>query len=145
MLSLYDFKEMAINKHHISILALCIYLLTICILCFASPTNIPDTPFDLWGLPIDKVVHFLMFLPFPILAFLSFISPRYGIFKEFLLIIVIFGIGCSIAIGTEYIQKFTGYRSFEVKDILADIAGLIAGSALTLGYITLKHYIRNDK
>lgn len=145
MLYLYDLREMALNRQYISISALCIYLVAICALCFMNTSSLPDTALDLWGLPIDKVVHFLMFAPFPILAFFAYNNPKHKILREFLSIIVIFTIGCSIAIGTEYIQKYTGYRSFEVQDMVSDIIGLFVGSIITATYTTLKHYIQNDK
>ena len=49
-----------------------LYLVAICILCFGKFSGSSDFPTSLLGIPSDKIVHFLMFLPFPILAFFAF-------------------------------------------------------------------------
>ncbi|MBR4353186.1 MAG: VanZ family protein [Bacteroidales bacterium] len=41
-------------------------------LCFGTFTPDPDIPRTIFGIPIDKCVHFAMFLPFPILGTLAF-------------------------------------------------------------------------
>lgn len=129
---------MALDKRNISIFALCIYLALICILCFIRPSDLPDTPLELWGIAIDKIVHFLMFAPFPILAYFALSAKtKY--------IILIFIAGCIFSLGTEYIQGLTDYRSFEWKDLAADTLGLLSGSALTLIHSTLKNKRNNDK
>ena len=129
---------MALNKQHISILALCIYIISICLLCFVKPSDLPDTVLELWGIGIDKYVHFLMFLPFPVLTYFALSAKtRY--------IILIFIIGCIFAFGTEYIQGLTDYRSFERGDIVADILGLISGSTLTILHAILTNRKNNDK
>lgn len=122
---------MAQNKGYISILALCIYIATICILCFIRPSELPDTPLELWGIGIDKFVHFFMFAPFPILTY-------FALSTKAKLIIAIFLAGCVFALGTEYIQGLTDYRSFEQADLIADILGLLSGSTFTLIHSILK-------
>ena len=49
-----------------------LYLLAVLYLCFGKFENTPDVPWSLLGIPSDKLVHFGMFFPFPILAFLAF-------------------------------------------------------------------------
>ena len=51
---------------------LVLYLISILVLCFANLSSLPDVSNTLFGIDIDKVAHFLMFLPFPALFFLSF-------------------------------------------------------------------------
>ena len=70
---------MKINKHHIAAFALCIYILAICILCFMNPSDMPDPELDIPGL--DKLVHFMMFVPFPVLAFLTIESQNKSVKK----------------------------------------------------------------
>lgn len=41
-------------------------------LCFGTFTPDPDIPRTIFGIPIEKCVHFAMFLPFPILGTLAF-------------------------------------------------------------------------
>ena len=57
---------------------LVVYLAAVAYVCFAGQGSLPkftDWPFSI---PADKCVHFVLFLPWPILACLSFIeiSPR---------------------------------------------------------------------
>ncbi len=49
-----------------------VYLLAVAYLCFASSSGLPSIKEWHFFIPADKVVHFLMFFPFPILAYLSF-------------------------------------------------------------------------
>lgn len=137
------FRKMKINKHHIAAFALCIYILAICILCFMNPSDMPDPELDIPGL--DKLVHFMMFVPFPVLAFLTIEPQKKGFKTTLTFIILIFLIGCILATGTEYIQKLTAYRSFEISDIAADFIGLLIGSIITFLYTTLKKTRINDK
>lgn len=127
---------MSFNKRHISTIALCIYIATICTLCFINPANLPTTEFDLWGIGLDKLIHFLMFLPFPILAYFSFSKET-----KFIIWIV----GCLFALSTECIQSLSEYRSFEIGDIVADILGLTLGCTLTFIIHTLTKRTRNDQ
>lgn len=129
---------MAANRRNLYRSALCIYLLAVCLLCFINPSSMPDTEFDIHGL--DKIVHLFMFLPFPVLSYLSFEKRESSGREKLTKTIIISAIGCAIAIATEYIQKLTGYRSFEYGDMAADITGLLIGGTITLIYITLtKH------
>ena len=48
------------------------YVAAVLFLCFAHFEQTPAIEWSLWGIPSDKVVHFCMFFPFPILAFLAF-------------------------------------------------------------------------
>ena len=135
---------MKINKQHIAALALCIYILAICILCFMNPSDMPDPSLDIPGL--DKLVHLMMFIPFPVLAYLTIENPKNSFKMNLTFIALIFLTGCILATGTEYIQKLTDYRSFETGDITADLTGLLIGSTLTLLRSTLKKpYTDDDK
>ena len=49
-----------------------VYLAAVLVLCFGKFPSSEDVPKYLWGIPTDKIVHFLMFLPFPVLAYLAF-------------------------------------------------------------------------
>ena len=49
-----------------------VYVALVAWLCFGMFKPSQDIPRSLFGIPIDKVVHFLMFLPFPILGTIAF-------------------------------------------------------------------------
>ena len=108
-----------------------LYIIVVAILCFARFSTIsPYTP-SILGIPADKIVHFLMFMPFPVLAFFSLRIRHGGVIKTILLLVVVFVTGCLLAWGTEYIQGKLPYRSMDPADFGADRLGLIFGSLLT--------------
>lgn len=109
----------------------CIYICAVGFLCFMKPSDMPEFGITWFGLPSDKVAHFMMFLPFPVLAFLSVRKADRSTVSRLLLIAVLFAAGAVIAAGTEILQSLTKYRSYEVKDMLTDFAGLAAGSLMT--------------
>jgi VanZ family protein len=126
-------------KGHLRILyiaAFCIYLAAVGVLCFIRPSSLPEMDVKTFlGLPIDKVLHFLMFLPYPVLSGLVFINKdqKLSAAATIMLILAITGIG--VAYGTEMIQSQTGYRSYEIADFYADMTGIAAGIILAASYI----------
>ena len=129
---------MKINRQYLYRALFGLYILAVCILCFIKPDSIPSKGFDWFGLPADKVGHFLMFLPFPILSFNAFVKD-YGTGTDaFFRLMVIVLAGAAIAIGTELIQKVLGYRSFDLHDFLCDIAGILAGTVVATLFIAIK-------
>lgn len=91
------------RKRNILTLALLVvYLGMVGWCCFGHFSDLPDIGQDnLFGIPMDKVVHFLMFFPFPILCYLAFSGmtgrPRHTV----LAVSLVFLAGCLIAAGTE--------------------------------------------
>ena len=104
-----------------------LYLGAVALLCFANFNNLPDVQKTFLGIPADKIVHFLMFLPFPILAFWSLRLRRKGLVKTLLVLVAIFIVGCLIAWGTEYVQSKLPYRDMDLLDFRADRIGLAVG------------------
>ena len=104
---------------------LILYLISILVLCFANLSSLPDVSNTLFGIDIDKVAHFLMFLPFPALFFLSFEG------KAYVLIGVGILAGLSVAGTTEWVQSFLTYRSMDLADFIADTIGLLSGALIT--------------
>lgn len=122
----------------ISIFIFCLYIAAVAYLCFARPDDMPQLP-QLWlGLPADKVGHFLMFTPFPLLGYLTFEVNEMSVGRKLFLIAILIVFGASMALGTEYIQARLEYRSAENSDLLADVIGLITGGIFTLIYIFLR-------
>ena len=122
-------------KHRLkvlSIVAFCVYLAAVAVLCFIKPSSLPEMDIKTFlGIPIDKILHFIMFLPYPVLSGMVFISKeqkRPAVIAT-LLILALTGIG--VAYGTEMIQSHTDYRSYEIADFYADIAGIAAGTIFT--------------
>ena len=107
-------------------------------MCFAKPDDLPSMTFDWFGLPADMIAHFLMFIPFPVLAYFAFVPVRCGKLRKFLCIIAIAIMAAVMALMTEKVQELLGYRSFEIKDLIADLSGTVAGTVAILAYIALK-------
>lgn len=101
-----------------------VYLAAIAFLCFMHADKIPDMQKTLFGIPTDKVAHFLMFLPFPILTFLSYDHVTKKVWSAVLFAVLTFAVGAAIAWGTEYIQGMLPYRSRDVADFRADLLAL---------------------
>lgn len=101
-----------------------LYLAAIAFLCFMHADKLPDMQKTLLGIPSDKVAHFLMFLPFPILAFLAYDHVTNKWWSALLFAAITFAVGAGIAWGTEYIQGFLPYRNRDMADLNADLLAL---------------------
>ena len=110
---------------------LLLYLGAVAWVCFSKPDSLPSVPQWNFIIPFDKVVHFCLFLPFPIVAFFSLNVKK----KPMLAVLAFLLIGLVLAGCTELIQGFTEYRSKDVMDFVADGAGLTASSVLLVLYL----------
>ena len=110
---------------------LVVYLAAVAYICFASQGDLPTFDNRPFKIPADKVVHFVMFLPWPILAALS-VMPGYdrASVRTVILLLIITIIGCALAGATEWIQGLLPYRSRDVYDFIADCLGLLTGALL---------------
>ena len=96
-------------------------------------------PKELWGIPIDKVVHFLMFFPFPLLAYLAFDRYREKRWSALPWAAIAFLGGSAFAAFTEMVQSRLSYRSGDPADFRADALALGAGTVIVLIVILFKH------
>ena len=130
------------KRRHMAILLFAFYLAAVAYLCFLKPGSIPVLQQFIFGIPTDKVIHFIMFLPYPILAYISFRPDRKGVLTHLLALIAIIAVGAAMAMGVERLQIAAG-RNYDIKDFYANIAGMAAGAAITLIFILARH--RLDK
>ena len=107
---------------------LVLYLCAVAWLCFGHFSSIPNVKMSYWGIPTDKIVHFIMFLPFPVLSFWAFDYKAGKSWKSVLLVFILFLMGCIIAAATEIGQYYTSYRSSDPRDFAADILALAISS-----------------
>lgn len=120
-----------------------VYLVAVAFLCFGNFGSLPDVQRSFFGIPTDKIVHFLMFVPFTFLAFWSFSkADKTGVVKTMLALLALFALGCLIAWGTELVQSKLPYRSFDMKDFRADRIGLACGTVVTF---IVQFFIRRKK
>lgn len=110
----------------------CLYIAAIILLCFMKTDSVPDVQFTLFGIPADKLVHFCMFAPYPVLAFQAFHPKDGSVWREAVVLTVLVILGIGLAYGTEQIQGITDYRSYEIADFYADSTGIAAGTVLIL-------------
>ena len=116
-----------------------VYIIAVLVLCFARFPETDDVPKELWGLPLDKIVHFLMFFPFPILACLAFDRFTEKPWRSVFWATVSFLAGTALAACTELVQSRLAYRSGDPADFKADAIALFAGSLFILIVILVKH------
>ena len=109
-----------------------IYLVAVLTLCVINLSSMPEVPTTFLGIELDKVAHFLMFLPLPVLFYLSFDGKAVAIIGASILA------GLTLAGTTEWIQSFLTYRSMDLDDFFADIIGLLSGAALTGIFVALR-------
>ena len=111
----------------------CFYVAAVLVLCFAHFEQTPAIEWSLWGIPSDKVVHFCMFLPFPILAFLAFDRYTDSVRSTLLFSGITLLVGFLLAWGTEWGQAhLTDYRSGDPLDLLADGTALVLSTLLVI-------------
>lgn len=101
-----------------------LYLAAIAFLCFMRVDKLPDVQRVIFGIPADKLAHFLMFLPFPILAFLAYDHVTDKPWRCVLFAVMNFLCGAAIALLTEYIQGLLPYRSRDLADFKADLLAI---------------------
>lgn len=113
----------------------CVYIGAIFALCFMKGDNVPDIQLTLFGIPTDKIVHFCMFAPYPVLSFLTFCRGIMSKRRKAMVLIISIILGAGLAYGTEQLQGLTDYRSYDITDFYADLAGIGCGSLATLIFI----------
>jgi len=110
-----------------------LYVAAVLFLCFAHFEQTPAIEWSLWGIPSDKVVHFCMFFPFPILAFLAFDRYTDSVRSTLLFSGITLLVGFLLAWGTEWGQAhLTDYRSGDPLDLLADGTALVLSTLLVI-------------
>ena len=101
-----------------------LYVVVVAFLCFGHLNDLPHIHGKVLGIDQDKIVHFLMFLPFPLLCYFAIGKNPSGPWKAIGTVLLIFLAGCVIAAATEIGQDFLPYRSADPKDFLADAVAL---------------------
>ncbi|MBQ9309839.1 MAG: VanZ family protein [Bacteroidales bacterium] len=115
-----------------------VYLAAVAFLCFMRVDRLPDVQKFILGIPTDKIAHFLMFLPFPILAYLAYDHLTNKVWNAVAFAVITLGVGLLLAYGTEYVQGKLPYRSMDMADFKAD-AIAIALSSIFVFFIDITH------
>lgn len=120
------------TKLGICIALLIAYISFVFFLCLHdfSGGELPTVPISILGIPTDKYIHFLMFLPLPVLIGLFFKFLKMGVSTAVLLNIII---NSFIALSTELSQSFfTTTRYYDKYDLVADIISIMLGAILVV-------------
>jgi VanZ family protein len=121
------------NKKLILRLLFFVYLAVVLFLCFGKFESSPDVPRSLLGIPADKLVHFCLFFPFPILAFLAFDKYTETPQSTFLFSGITWVLGLLLAVGTEWGQAhLTTWRNGDPLDLVADALGITLSTVLVI-------------
>lgn len=120
--------------------AMGLYIAGVLVLCVISSESLPQTQPEWFGLPADKVVHFLMFLPFVPIAYLTFGALGTDKNKRPAILFIVYFCGLFMAAMTEILQSFTKDRSAEILDFLADASSLTLGFIIILFILLLKRF-----
>ena len=120
------------RRRYIAAIVLCVYIAAVAVLCFIRQDNAPSVNFTFLGIASDKIAHFLMFLPFTPIAFRP---DSRRIMPHLLVLLAVMMAGAGLAAGTERIQAALEYRSGDIMDFAADMAGMAAGCIFTAIHI----------
>lgn len=121
-------------NHHLKTAArvlFALYIIAILFLCFGTFKQTPDLPVSIFGIPLDKCVHFLMFLPFVGLATASFMGRKPW---KALCFCIIFGLLTATAIET-FQGTVNETRTTDILDLVANLLGLTAGALITAIFV----------
>lgn len=122
------------------VIVFCLYMAAVLYLCFAKPDDVPTIEVSFFGIPFDKVAHFIMFLPYPFLAFKALDTEGLKSCRRILLPGIVLTGACMAAM-TEFIQSRISYRSADAYDLAADFLGISIGVIAVIIY----HIIRKNK
>ena len=128
---------MRLDTRRISRIMFLLYIAAVGVLCLMKTDSLPKIPAVWLGIRSDKIAHFCMFMPFPVLAYMSIMPRMKNLWTTFLTIAVLAAMGAAFAYGTEIMQGQTGYRSYDINDFYADMAGLAAGAVLTAAFVII--------
>lgn len=119
-----------------------LYMTALGLLCFLHGDSLPNITGTWFGFRADNVAHAAMFLPFVPLAFLSISIRKTSFLKNMLLLIFVTIVGACTAYATELIQGQLKYRSYELKDFMADCVGLAGGFIFITVCLIIWHSIK---
>jgi VanZ family protein len=97
-----------------------------------------EVPRMIMGISIDKIVHFILFFPYPILLWLAYGKHINLHFRSLIFWVIVIS-GYAVALLIESFQLLNPNRSFEPGDILANIIAITSGSIIVALYIRSKN------
>jgi VanZ family protein len=129
---------MKFRKRYIWLVILFIYICSVAYLCFMKTDEMPTIDPYLWGIPVDKLVHFAMFFPYPFLAYAAFQPHDKRRYIHFIVLLIVVIVGAGLAVGTEQIQGILEYRSYDIADYMADMIGMGSSAFIIALYVLFR-------
>lgn len=108
---------MSINRKYIIIAFLLYVLFIIFLVSFPFSTTRDFKNIAVINLRGDYIIHVLMFGPWVVFNTVFRLSTIFWV-----------ALGITFAAGTEFVQHFMSYRTFNVNDLIANLAGILIGS-----------------
>lgn len=105
-------------------LVLLLYIATVAYLCFTNLDKVQDAPKSIFGIPTDKIVHFAMFFPLPILATFAMDRKMLKVGEAVAFFFTACSLSCIFAGLTEIIQGMLPCRSEDIADFATDCAAI---------------------
>lgn len=120
------------EKRTVALVLLLVYLAAVTWLCLGSFGGNDKVPSAILGIATDKVVHFIMFFPFPILFYHTLTTRETPYFKKILSALLGYMAGAFLGGLTEFLQGLTTYRTSDIMDFGADAIGLALATFLVI-------------
>ena len=110
-----------------------LYIIGVMYLCFGNFSDIHGIHRSYFGIPTDKIVHFIMFFPFPILGNWALGKRPHNWIAGVGTAVLLGVIGFAIAGGTELGQKYlTSWRMGDFADLKADCKAILLATIITV-------------
>lgn len=123
-----------------------LFALYLGVLFFLSLYPFSSAPVDMsqyiLGIRTDRIIHFIMFFPLPLLSGFVYQLSRLKLKGRFGKYVLICFISLIIASLTEFLQSLTDFRDFDILDLVANYLSVIVSSILL---IPIDIYILNDR
>ncbi len=109
-----------------------------------NPSEV-DIPGYLFGIEIDKLVHFTIFLPYTPLAWFAFSFKDDSLRRKMLFLLTLFFSGVTLASLTETAQLLNPARNGDIRDLASDIISVASGTLLMFVYLFLRNIFCNKR
>lgn len=118
----------------ISRVLLAMYLVAMGVLLFSTFNNGSLLQVNVWGLPADKVEHFILFFPFVFLVYFSFL-PCFKNRSMALFLLLIFLAGIAVGGLTELVQALLPARACDLYDFLTDTLSILVSFIILIIFV----------
>ena len=120
------------RRRVIAVVVWVLYICAVLVLLLGKFSSSPDIPKEMMGIPMDKIVHFLIFLPSVILTYMTFFHRDMTSKKVTSMLLIAFFSALAVAAASEIAQFFLPWRQGEPMDFAADCIGVVLSVLIAL-------------